>query len=68
LQAFFLSAFDSPGLLACCAAMQSFICCLCDLLWVLLVLLPEDRDVGDAGAVLLGYVERSEGVAGAGLV
>ena len=48
-----MSAFDSLGLLACCAAMQSFICCLCDLLWVLLVL-PEDGDVDDDGAVLLG--------------
>jgi hypothetical protein len=49
-----MSLFDSLGLLACCAAMQSFICCLCDLLWVLLVLLPEDGDVDDDGAVLLG--------------
>jgi hypothetical protein len=67
LQAFCMSAFDSLGLLACCAAMQSFICCLCDLLWVLLVLLPED-DVDDDGVLVLGYVERSEGGEGGGLV
>jgi hypothetical protein len=48
--------------------MQSFICCLCDLLWVLLVALPEDGDVDDGDVVVLGYVERAGGVAGAGLV
>jgi hypothetical protein len=32
--------------------MQSFICCFCDLLWVLLVLLPEDGD--DDGVLVLG--------------
>jgi len=46
--------------------MQSFICCFCDLLWVLLVLLPEDGDVD--GVLVLGYVERSEGGEGGGLV
>jgi hypothetical protein len=34
--------------------MQSFICCLCDLLWVLLVLLLEDGDVDDGDVVVLG--------------
>jgi hypothetical protein len=36
LQVFFASLFDSVGWLACSAAMQSFICCLCDLLELLL--------------------------------
>jgi len=31
LQYFFISSFDSLGLLAFCASMQSFICCLWDL-------------------------------------
>lgn len=67
LQAFFLALFDSLGLLASCAAMQSFICCLCDLLWALVVLL-EDGDVDDGDVLVLGYVERCEGAAGGGLV
>jgi hypothetical protein len=40
LQVFFASLFDSVGWLACSAAMQSFICCLCDLLELLLLWLP----------------------------
>jgi hypothetical protein len=38
------------------------------LLWVLLVLLLEDGDVDDGDVVVLGYVERSGGAAGDGLV
>jgi hypothetical protein len=39
LQVFFASLFDSLGWLACSEATQSFICCLGDLL-VLLLLIP----------------------------
>jgi hypothetical protein len=38
------------------------------LLWLLLVLLLEDGDVDDGDVVVLGYVERSGGAAGDGLV
>jgi hypothetical protein len=59
LQYFFISLFDSFGLLACCAAMQSFICCLCDLLCVLPVALLEGDEPDEDGVLLRGCVERS---------
>jgi hypothetical protein len=37
LQYFFMSLFDSLGLLAFCESMQSFICCFCDLLVVVVL-------------------------------
>jgi hypothetical protein len=37
LQAFFMSLLDMLGLLACCCAMQSFICWSCDLPLVVVV-------------------------------
>ena len=65
LQYFFISLFDSLGLLAFCASMQSFICCLCD--FVLVVVL-DDCCVVFVLLLLLGYVEWSDGGEGGGLV
>jgi len=48
--------------------MQSFNCCLCDLLWVLLVSPLEADELDDDGVLVLGYVERSEGAVEGGLV
>jgi hypothetical protein len=53
LQCFFTSLFDMLGLLASSEAMQSVICCLCDLLVVLVV----DDCVVVVVLLLLGYVE-----------
>jgi hypothetical protein len=49
----------------CCAVMQSFICCWCDLSLVLVVV---DCCVVVVVLLLLGYVERSDGGEGGGLV
>jgi hypothetical protein len=54
LQAFFASLFDSLGWLACSEAMQSFICCLWDLLLLWLLLIPLLLEVEVEGE-LLGY-------------
>lgn len=51
LQYFFMSLFDMPGWLDASVAMQSFICCLCDLLWLLLPLLADD-ELDDGGVVV----------------
>jgi hypothetical protein len=49
-----MSLFDSLGLFACCAAMQSFICCLCDFAVVLFMPLLEDVELEEDGVLLLG--------------
>ena len=64
LQYFLISLFESLGLLAFCASSQSFICCLCD--FVLVVVL--DGRVVVVEVLLLGYVERSDGGVRGGLV
>jgi len=56
LQAFFMSLLDMLGLLACCCAMQSFICWSCDLLVVVVL-----DDCVVVVVLLLGYAERSDG-------